>query len=379
MAVSYSLTILWRERIRFLPGVLAVGFSALLATLQVGVLIGTVAIPAQPIDGSSADLFVAARGVESIDQAGSLIPEDWAARLLVQPEVERVETYLYGFEVWRRPGQSGVGCGVVGSRLGPGALGAMSNLTDEQRARLEEPGTVAVDRSDLKRLGLEGDGEEVADLGRSRVRVVAVTEGIKSLGGPMIFCSEQTARLAVAQFYVRPRDTVYLLASCRDPDDAGAVAARLRRDYPGMSAWTRRDFSRQTRLFWMTETKAGIALAFTSGLGLLVGLLVTSQTLYSAMVASLREFALLRALGVRRRRIAGMILLQSLGIGVAGLVVAGPAVWGGAALISLLGGKVELPLWLLTSGAGMTIVIALASGLFSLRSLRLFEPISLLR
>ena len=39
--MSYALTTLWYERQRYLPGVLAVGFSALLIALQAGLLLST--------------------------------------------------------------------------------------------------------------------------------------------------------------------------------------------------------------------------------------------------------------------------------------------------------------------------------------------------
>ena len=42
--MSYSLAPLWYERQRFLPGVLAVGFSALLIALQCGLLLGLFSI-----------------------------------------------------------------------------------------------------------------------------------------------------------------------------------------------------------------------------------------------------------------------------------------------------------------------------------------------
>ena len=51
-------------------------------------------------------------------------------------------------------------------------------------------------------------------------------------------------------------------------------------------------------MYWLTMTNAGISAGFTAVLGLLVGAVVTSQTLYAATLASLREFAVLRALGI---------------------------------------------------------------------------------
>ena len=65
-------------------------------------------------------------------------------------------------------------------------------------------------------------------------------------------------------------------------------------------------------------------MGFTALLSLLVGLAITSQTLYAATVASLREYAVLRALGIPRRRMAGLVMAQSLWVGLAGIALALP-------------------------------------------------------
>jgi putative ABC transport system permease protein len=71
------------------------------------------------------------------------------------------------------------------------------------------------------------------------------------------------------------------------------------RPYKDMSAYTAGGFSMRTRMHWLTRTKAGIALGCAAALGLLVGAAVTRQTLYAAVIAALREFAVLRALGIQ--------------------------------------------------------------------------------
>src|SRR5260370_29000988 len=74
--MCYSLATLWHERNRFLPGVLAVAFSALLIALQGGLLLGLFSITSLPIDHSSADLWVGNPEVLSVD-LGRTIPEAW--------------------------------------------------------------------------------------------------------------------------------------------------------------------------------------------------------------------------------------------------------------------------------------------------------------
>src|SRR5436853_847011 len=109
------------------------------------------------------------------------------------------------------------------------------------------------------------------------------------------------------------------------------------------------------------KTKAVIALGYAAALGLLVGAVVTSQTLYAAVAASLREYAVLRALGIPRWRMAAAVMGQSFWIGVAGILLALPAVWGLASLADVLGAKVLLPSWLLGTAAVVTMVMALLS------------------
>ena len=90
--MSYSLTTLWYERQRFLPGVLAVGFSALLIALQCGLLLGLFSITSIPIDESNAHIWVGHPDVPSVD-LGIAIPEAWQS-YLAMPEVERTEPYM---------------------------------------------------------------------------------------------------------------------------------------------------------------------------------------------------------------------------------------------------------------------------------------------
>jgi putative ABC transport system permease protein len=120
-------------------------------------------------------------------------------------------------------------------------------------------------------------------------------------------------------------------------------------------------------------------MGFAALLGLLVGAVVTSQTLYAATLASQREFAVLRALGIPRWRIAVLVVAQSLGVGLFGICLAAPVVFGLAALVDLLGAKILLPGWLLSLTGGVTVTMAVLAGLTALRSLRLIEPAILLR
>ena len=73
------------------------------------------------------------------------------------------------------------------------------------------------------------------------------------------------------------------------------------------------------------------------------------------------------------------MLAQSFWVGVAGIALALPAVLLLARGADALGARVALPSWLLGLTVGVTMAMALLSGLAALRSLRLVEPAALLR
>ncbi|HEY7329391.1 MAG TPA: ABC transporter permease [Gemmataceae bacterium] len=373
---SYSLTTLWYERQRYVPGVLAVAFSALLIALQCGLLLGLFSITSIPIDHTQADVWMGASEVSSVD-LGRPIPESAQARMGVLPEIESCEPYLQGFAFWSKPNNGGSElCMVIGSRLLPNSLGKIDKLTDEQCGMLAEEGTVIIDKSDEKKLGVEV--YKKAEISGQPVHVVSMTRGLPSLAGPYVLCSINTARKLLP--VQKGETTTYILGRCKNRQDAPRVVEKLKATYKDVSAFTQADFSLRTQLHWLLRTKAGIALGYAAALGLLVGAVVTSQTLYAATIASLREYAVLRALGIPRWRIAGMVVSESFWIGIIGIALALPAAYGLAWAADRLMGVtvVSLPWWLQSSAAAVTLIMSLGSGLFALRSLRQIDPAMLL-
>ncbi len=353
---------------------LAVAFSALLIALQCGLLLGLFSITSLPIDNTRADIWMGSPSVLSVD-LGRPINMDYLARVAVFPEVAASEIYIEGFSYWCKPDGSSELCLIIGSRLEPESLGRVRQLTPELCALLSEPNSIVVDESDMRRLGITGAGDYVEVAGH-RVRVVGFTVGCKSLAGPYVFCSVPTARPLVR---MQPFQATYVLARCYHRAEAARVVKELRQRYDTISAFTSEDFSLRSKLHWLTKTKAGIALGYAAALGLLVGAVVTSQTLYAAVASSLREYAVLRALGIPRWRMVWMVMAQSFWVGIMGVGVGLPASYALAYLANALTVTVMMPWWLQVSAAAVTLVMALSAGLLALRSLRLVEPALLLR
>lgn len=378
MSLPYALKIVVREPGRFLPAVLAITFSAVLVSMQSGMLLGFLRTSSRPIENVRADLWVGSRDLPALGFSHA-VEETWYGRIASQPEVRTVEPYVYGITMWHRDDGGLEQCYVVGTRLAENAIGTLTDLNAEQRAHLSRVGTVGLYDPDRKLLGLTKGVGAVGEIGGHRVEVAAVIEGESKAAGlmPGLVCSLRTAhRLLPA---LRLDQTTYLIAACHDGQDAEKVARRLEGRYPDMAVFTRQEMAQRTQRYWLTKTRAGLVLAFSAILGLLVGAVITSQTFYSATAASWRELSVLRALGIPSRHVIGMLLTQALVVGLAGIVAAVPVTWVLIEVGIRFNVQAILPLWLIAGVGVVTLGTAILAGLAALRSLNLVEPGSLLR
>ncbi len=368
-----SLIYEWR---RFLPAILAVAFAGLLVQVQLSLLLGMFSSVAVYIDRSSADLWVGYPGTQSVDLARP-IPGKVENGLRMHPDVTVVERFTWTVGDWQRPQGGKLSAVLIGIDPKPEAMTFASLLTPALRQRLQEPGNVLVDEADLDKLGVKvGDDAELAG---KRVRVAATVNGIRSMGGANVLTSLSTARSIDP--YLRGDTTDYFLVRLKDPEHAESVRDALKPSgsFKPFEVWTSEEFSIQSQLYWLFESGAGSGFLFSSALGLLVGIVITSQTLMGAIVAALREYATLRALGVSTHSLRAVVVEQSFWVGLLGLIITGLI---GALLVVLARAAhiaLEVPMWGCIATGILVLSIALLSGLSALRALNQAEPFTLLR
>ena len=212
--MNYALQTLWHERSRYLPGVLAVTFSAVLIALQCGLLLGLFALTSLPVDETRADIWVGSQDVESVD-LGRAIPMSYMSRIAQDPRVERVEAYYQAFANWQKPNGASSLCMVIGCDLeldDKKNMGAIRQLTPEMRVLLTQPGSIVVDESDLNRLGVTGVGDK-AEILTQTVQIVGLVKGMRSLAAPYALCSRETAR-NLLRIHIPADHVTYFLIKC---------------------------------------------------------------------------------------------------------------------------------------------------------------------
>jgi putative ABC transport system permease protein len=176
---------------------------------------------------------------------------------------------------------------------------------------LSQPGAVTVDATALTKLD-NVDLESATEIGQINARVVGVTDGIRSFqGNPMLFTDLDNAR----SFGHLSSDAMhYILIKLDSAADRAEVLKDLQAigDSIYIEAYPKSEFSKKAQDYWLNSTGAGPALAMAAMMGLMVGIVVAGQVLYTSTLEHLKEYGTLKAIGASNLQVAGAISCQAL-------------------------------------------------------------------
>lgn len=316
---------LFHDRVRLIVTLTGIVFALVLIAVQFGLFLGFLETSSNIVAQNKADIYITAPGVPHVN-GGSPIPETRRFKALAVDGVEAVAKYTVFFVVWKLPTGSQESVQIVGYEPHIG-LGAPWNVVAGDPNELRNDDTVFVDEQYLPKLGVQGIGDTVEIMGR-RARIVGLTRGILSFTtSPYVFTNFKNAQ----NYQAMTQDqTVYLLVKAKPGQDLEQLKTRLAAAIPGVDIFTREEMRQRTMSYWVFGTGAGTTTLMGAILGLLVGIVVVAQTIYSATIDHIREFGTLKAMGARNTHIYRVILSQSilsallgyvLGIGVTLLVV----------------------------------------------------------
>jgi putative ABC transport system permease protein len=364
--VSLALSTLIYEWRRYLAAIVALAFSGLLVLGTTGLFTGIVHSVLATTERTRADIFIMPpNSPQLVDSGDSGLPDRIRPLIYLNPEVTDVESLEGNGGQWVNspgPGQPRVQTFVQIWAIDtePGALTLPVDYPDSTRLALSAPGAVAIDQTDLKRLGVKlGD---IVSLNRHTVRLAAVLHNYQGVTQPSVVMSKDTLRqigLGDSNGKTGP-----LMVRIRDPRRASQVAAEL---------------NKNDEASLLSEQIIGVLLVFFILLSIGIGIGVTSQTLRGAILSNIREFASLRALGISMWSLRLIVMELSFWVGVAGLGATLLLTW----LVSMGTQAIGLPLVIRAGPAegvsAMLMVLAVASGALALGILKKSQPADLLR
>ncbi|HYC75312.1 ABC transporter permease [Brevundimonas sp.] len=390
--MSLALSTLLYEWRRYMAAVMALALSGLLVLAMTGVFIGIGKGFTATIERSSADIIIMQPGAKSLMGGPSGVPRRFIPLAYRNPEVVEVQP-LDGaggsFQSVKNvdptmsqadrakmgaPRQEFVQTSIIDTT--PGAVTIPTDYSQELVDALRQPYTVAIDETAIAKLGVEL-GDKALYNGQT-VTVVGVTRGYPNMMQATIIMSRDTLRM-VGQADTGPR-VGPLMVKLRDPAQAERVAAELNAQGGGQwKAWTRQELADANAGAMFEEGILVIIIGGCVVLGTIIGVSITWQTLRGAIMANIKEFASLRALGVGMGSLRRIVMELSFWVGCVGVVAAIFLTW----LIQMLAMAnaviIALPPVLLIIVGGGLIIIAMLSGLLSLGILKNSQPADLLR
>ncbi len=307
MAPKLAYRNLFHDRLSLIVTLTGIVFSVVLVAVQCGLYLGSERTIARVIDQTQGQIWIVPLGTKSFDDPSQMNGQEKYASLSV-PGVESVENLLVGFSKWRKPAGGTTTILLVGSDWADGGL-APWNIIEGELNDLQAPFTVSVDKSYFKDLGI-GAIDDIAEINGSKIRVAAVNKGIRSFTTlPYVFTKRETA---LSLLGAGAQEASYTLVTVAAGADVEQVRDELQRRLPDAEVLLRGEFRKRSLNYWLFQTGAGAALIAGALLGLIVGVVIVAQTLYSSTKDHLNEFATLRALGASGSYIHQVILMQAM-------------------------------------------------------------------
>jgi putative ABC transport system permease protein len=368
----------WR---RYLAAVIALAVAAVLVLSLTGMFMGISKSFTATVDRSPGEIMILAPQAESLFSNNSGQPRRLIPKIYGHPGVVEVQALNFNFAFWSnfpKEGQVAKSEGVQVIMVDPvaGAVTLPTDFGDDLVQALEEPYSVVIDQSALNKLGVQiGDKAKINSLA---VTVRGVTNTYPSIFNAMVFMSRQTGKLL--NLLNEGQRVGPLIVKIREPALAQQVAAELNAASDGhYKAWSREHLSESSQKSMLKEGGISVMIGFAVVVGTFIGIVITWQTLQGAILANIKEFASLRALGVSMGALRLIVLELSLWVGVGGMLLAAAItglVW---VLGRIFGVPMDFPLFIDLPVAIALLTVALASGALSLGVLKKSQPADLLR
>jgi putative ABC transport system permease protein len=303
------------DRMRFVVTVLGIMCAVFLMIFEGSMLLGFMRAASKIIDSTDADIWITGRGVPCFEFP---VPIE---RRLVEitrgipgvAESSRISTGQIQIRKTDGGRQQAV---LVGADPQVGPQFPIPRLAGNSGALAPE--ALIIDHSNAGLLEITRLPTEV-EANNFHARIIGETSGFSSfIGSPYVFTSYDDAAK-----YIRlgPDETMFLLLRLQPGVIVKDVQRELRARFPNVDVWTRLEFSRQARWYWISKTGAGGAILMAALLGFCIGLAVASQAVYATTMENLEEFATLKAIGGSRAFVSGVIVAQALICGAVGYIL----------------------------------------------------------
>ncbi len=378
LAVRLAWRQLWSEKARLASAIAGVMFACVLVFMQLGFRAALFDSAAALIGAMRGDLFLM-HPLTTASFRPEPMPRVRAYQALALPEVERAVPIYLAQATWRNP-EDGTRRTIqlIGVDTDAGVLDfpGLAPILE----RLKRADTIAFDSRSRPEFGavarlLAERGPFDVQVGNRDMEVVGLVEIGPSFGADgNIVLSDVNFRRVVKERLVSSIDLVAI--RLQPGSDVAAVQQRLREVLPpDVMVLTQAQLNAHERAYWEEATPIGFIFSFGSLMGLVVGMVIVYQILFSDIAGHLKEYATLKAMGYSNFYLGQVVLGAALILAVGGFI---PGLIVSALLYDVVGGATFLPLAMdvprATTVFAMIFTMCAVAGLLAMRKLRDANP-----
>lgn len=372
----------WRqlraERARLFSAIAGVMFAAVLVFMQLGFRSALFDSATRLLSAMEAEIFLL-NPLTTASFRPEPLPRIRAHQALALPEVAQAVPVYMTQASWRNPEDgSRRAIQLIGFDVEAGAMQfeGLDGISQAMRG-IDAVGFDVRSRPEfgpIARLYAERGPFEV-QVGNRMMKLVGLVSVGPSFGADgNLVTSEVNFRRMVPN---REASNTDLVAIRLQPGaDVAAAQQRLREILPpDVLVLTHQELVAHERRYWETATPIGFIFSFGSAMGLIVGMVIVYQILFSDIANHLREYATLKAIGYSNGYLARVVMAAALILAIVGFIPgAALCVW----LYDVVAGATFLPLAMTPDRAGLVFALIFgmcaAAGLLAMRKLRDASP-----
>ncbi len=369
----------WRNfvhaKLRTGLAVAGVAFAVMLVFLQLG-FFGSVSKGATLFyDNLNFDLVIVSREYVFLTVAKTF-PQARLHQALALPEVERADPFYVSRERWSVPATDAV-YEVLIFGFDPDDPTFLVPEIRQQAELLKRPDTVLVDHQTRPMYGPQEKGTTV-EIGRRDVTIVGQT--------PLGTAFAELGIIVVSDVnFQRLTDSATLddvsvgLVKLDRGADAETAKKKLRALLPhDVDVLTRDELNAQEQRYWIVQTSTGLILGCGAIVAFIVGVVIMYQALATQIMRNLSEYATLKAIGFDDSQVSWLVLRQAILLSVAGFL---PGFGATLVFYDVLRKSEYVPVEMTWTRVffvlGMSLAMAIASGLLAQRKVRFADPADL--
>ncbi|MCX7371770.1 MAG: ABC transporter permease DevC [Alphaproteobacteria bacterium] len=377
LAVRLAWRQLRADRARLAAAIAGVMFAGLLVFMQLGFRGALFDSATNMLSSMRADLFLQSP-LTQVSFRPEQIPRVRAYQALADADVERAVPLYMSQAVVRNPETGGRRAAqIVGLDMTSDAV-QFTGLAP-LRHELTRPDTFAFDLRSRPEFGpiaryFQERGRYEVQIGNRGMEMVGLVEIGPSFGADgNIIMSETNFR----RIFPRQASNTDLIAlSLRPGADVDAVTARLRALLPAdVRVLNHRQLVATERAYWENGTSIGFIFGFGTVMGLVVGMVIVYQILFSDIAGHLSEYATLKAMGYSNFYLAQVVLGAAAILAVLGFI---PCLGLSIFLYDFVAKGTYLPLYMPVDRAisvfGLVFGMCFLAGLLAMRKLRDANP-----